>query len=265
VGQRIVLDYSFARPSPSQIKAAGAVGVVRYLSHDRHKAIDAGELHALLTVGLQVALVWEDGARAAAAGYPQGVSDGRDANAQADALNWPDDRPIYFAIDYDVAGDTATPVNYLRGCAAGSKRPVRGYGSLEVVEAARGAQFGAGWQTLAWSHGMVSPHAVLIQTTRPAPVADTDVNVIGDGFTDWGQHPAPTGPHPGPTLNGADMIYRTEDGRLWLALVKDGQTHLSYIHYSEWTVAEPPGTPAPAVFASSREWLTGHGFVFDEA
>lgn len=197
--QRIVLDYAWARPAPAAIVTAGAVGVCRYLSHDTTgKRIDAGELAALHAAGLPVLLVWEDGAQAARAGAPQGVRDARAANQQADALGWPDDRPIFYAVDYDVEGETAVVIDYLRGCAGGSKRPVRVYGNYDVVEAAWHAQFGAGWQTLGWSRGRVSPHACLIQTTRPAPLKDTDVNVIGDGFTDWGQHPLPHRPAPAP-------------------------------------------------------------------
>lgn len=257
MGQTLVLDYSFARPSPSAIAAAGAVGVVRYLSHDADKAIDAGELHALQAVGLAVALVWEDGARAATLGRPQGHVDAAAANAQADALGWPEDRPIFYAVDFDTAGDQHqlwSVVEYLRGAAGGGTRPVRVYGSYEVVEAARAAQFGAGWQTLAWSRDRVSPHACLIQTTRTTPIPQTDVNVIGDGFDDWGQHPLPASPLEEDPLPIAYVIPETDQQPGDGVLAVSGITPPRPVDGVEWAALEAAGARMAGI--PRDEWLT---------
>ncbi len=57
-----VLDYSLARPSPSQIKAKGYIGMLRYVAPvpmDAPKVITAAEYKALRAAGLQVVLNWE--------------------------------------------------------------------------------------------------------------------------------------------------------------------------------------------------------------
>ena len=59
-------DFSYARPVPAAIKAAGYVGVWRYLSGGTPgKDITFAEFESYLNTGLGVGLVWETSAQAA--------------------------------------------------------------------------------------------------------------------------------------------------------------------------------------------------------
>ena len=64
-----VVDFSFARPNPKDIKAKGYVGVMRYLSSNASKRISASEVKDLQANGLAIGLVWEDTAKAPLKGF----------------------------------------------------------------------------------------------------------------------------------------------------------------------------------------------------
>lgn len=98
----LVLDYSWARPSPAAIKGAGYSGVIRYLSYEPSKNLSNAERDALWREGLSIGLVWEATAQAPLGGYARGQADAREANRQADAFGWPRDVVIIYAIDFDV-------------------------------------------------------------------------------------------------------------------------------------------------------------------
>jgi Domain of unknown function (DUF1906)/N-acetylmuramoyl-L-alanine amidase len=182
-----VCDYSYARPSPVALRAAGYTGVVRYLSHTSAKAISAAELVALHAAGLSVALVWQDSATVALKGATQGAADGEAANVMADALGWGPSRPIYFAVDFDVvASQLPAVLAYLRGAATG--RPVGVYGSAWLLDRV-GSAARYFWQPQAWSLGKVSPMAMLLQHTGDQRIPETDHNDVLKGTTDWGQVP----------------------------------------------------------------------------
>lgn len=181
----VVLDYSFARPDPAAIKRAGVVGVVRYLGHGAGKLISGPELERLHRAGLAVGFVWETSANRMDVGAGGGASDARQANAQADALGVPTDRPIYFANDQNRF--TSAHLDYMRGARDNSRRPVGPYGNSALVDAcahALGCRYG--WKVQTW--GPPSPNATLEQmpNVRP-PVPDTDVNYAHR--PDWGGWP----------------------------------------------------------------------------
>lgn len=150
-----VVDYSWGRVGGTDISharavaAAGYVGAIRYLCHpaDGIKRLQAGELAALHGAGLAVGLVWETTADRAGQGRGAGTADAVQANAQADALGWPDDRPIFFAVDFDARPDQVAP--YFAGAVATSVRPVGVYGHYGIVEAFAALPFR--WQCAAWS------------------------------------------------------------------------------------------------------------------
>jgi hypothetical protein len=155
------VDYSFARPAPADIKAAGYRGVCRYLT-GQGKALSASERDAIFAQGLDLLLNFEQLADNAKGGYAQGLKDGRAAADAADALHAPRGMAIYFSVDYDTVGKYPSVVaDYLKGCKAGlAGRYVVGvYGSYYVVTGALAAGDAKyGWTTAAWSYGHKTGH-----------------------------------------------------------------------------------------------------------
>lgn len=190
-----VVDYSWARPTPQLIRDSGYVGAVRYLSYDPSKNLSPIERDALFTAGLAVGLVWETTASRALGGGPAGAEDAAEAERQADALGWPGDRPLYYAVDFDaVAGGPVT--DYFHGATGAARRPVGIYGSYGIVEGIVGSGLVAwGWQAAAWSGGgqgtggsiegrRVSAHARLFQRATPVLGGLCDANDVLR--PDWG-------------------------------------------------------------------------------
>ena len=165
------IDYAWARPDPAQVRARGYDFVCRYLSHDASKDISGPEAQALINAGLAVVLVWETTAARAADGHDAGVTDAQEASRAAYSVGQPEDRPIYFAVDFDAAPSAIA--GYFAGVVSVLGRARTGvYGGYKVVKALLdGAVVGYAWQTLAWSGGQV----------------DSRVNLYQTGETDFGQ------------------------------------------------------------------------------
>lgn len=181
------VDYSFSRPNPADLAAAGYVGALRYLAPlPNAKVITGDEIASLHANGLATGFVWESGASRASAGLAAGRADAYTANDLADSLGVPDTVTIYFAVDFDA--NPSTIEAYFQGAHDVSKRPVGGYGSYAVVEHLLDAGLIVhAWQTVAWSHGQHSARAHLYQRADAAanPPPGTDVNEILQD--DWGQ------------------------------------------------------------------------------
>lgn len=180
------VDYSFSRPNPADLAAAGFRGALRYLCPlPNAKAVTGDEIASLHANGIAIGFVWESGASRAGQGESAGHFDAWTANDQADQLGIPATVPLYFAVDYDAVPAAVAP--YFKGAREVSKRPVGVYGSYRIVEAELDAGCSYGWQTAAWSHGQRSPRAHLFQRADAAanPPPGTDVNDILQD--DWGQ------------------------------------------------------------------------------
>lgn len=190
-------DYSARAISPAALKAAGCAVALRYVSTvGNPKNITKTEYAQLVAAGIQVGLVFETSASWMLGGYSAGVAAAHSARAQATAAGYPVDHPIWYAADFDTsthAGDVATVVDCLRGCAAaeGSHGLVRVYGDFAVVEAAAAAGYVQGWQTVAWSGGKRSAHATVFQTGQTATCGgvQVDINQISNDFTLGGDMP----------------------------------------------------------------------------
>lgn len=208
------VDYSFARPDPAQIKAAGYDMVLRYLASSapaQPKVLTIAERNALWAAGLGIGLVWEESAQRALAGRDAGVADATAANAMAAALGVPADVIIFFAVDFDAAPDQVRP--YFEG--VHSVRPRCGcYGGNKVIDPLMAAGLiQAGWQAGAasWSNGKVSPNASIVQRTSATvahPIPSTDENAIAttDGWG-WFAAAATVPPAaPAPTSDVASII-----------------------------------------------------------
>ncbi|MCL2735762.1 MAG: LysM peptidoglycan-binding domain-containing protein [Propionibacteriaceae bacterium] len=153
------------------------VAVIRYLT-GAGKAITPAELRQLHEAGIAVVFCYETTASRALGGQSAGASDRDSANTALEMLNAPRGTPIYFAIDFDVRpSDMKTVLNYLDAC-NDLTYPARPYGSADVMNAAQMP----GWQTYAWSHGVVSDYAVLYQWKNGQMMggAPVDYNEIRD-------------------------------------------------------------------------------------
>lgn len=139
-------DYSFARPSVSELKKAGVTFVCRYFSHDAKKRLTRKEAEELSAAGIDIVSAWEDASDRASQGHAAGVADAKVALAQHVEVDDPNGKkdngkPIYFTVDEDADPKLVTP--YFEGVVSvlnvkGAKR-VGVYGSAAVCETLKAA------------------------------------------------------------------------------------------------------------------------------
>lgn len=184
----IVIDVAWAQPTVAQIKATGATGVLRYFSTDASKNLTAAHVKAYSAAGLAIGTVYESTAARATAGFAAGVADAQSAEAQRKTVGLPDGHRHFFAVDEDVPW--ASVLAYFQGAVSvlGMGR-CGAYGSYAVVEGAYAYGIRLLWQTVAWSAGKVSAHAVLYQSGGTVLGGGADTNKIM--AADWGQTPNP--------------------------------------------------------------------------
>jgi hypothetical protein len=187
------VDYSWGRPAPAALRAAGFTFAVRYLSWDpTTKNLTRGEAELLAAAGLDLVLVWENHAGDFLVDSAvTGQVHARAARAQAVQVGAPDDVPIYFAVDKDVTADTMDEaLAYVGGVASviGADR-VGVYGEYDVVTAVRLADLAAySWQTAGWSGGKWAAHAQLrqVKNTQKVDGAPVDFDEAwSDDFGAW--------------------------------------------------------------------------------
>lgn len=210
-----VIDVSWSKPSPAAVKAAGYAGVIGYLSHDASKTMSGLYRDECFAHDLLIGLVFEDAATRALGGHVAGMADGQWANAEADALHWPADRPIYYAVDFDVAaGQVNAVLEYLTGAHdARPSRPAGLYGGRLIIDAPQNTAYR--WQTEAWSGAYVSPHACLYQRVRPtAVIAGVSTSSYDEDVVlraDWGGwHPAAPAPPPPPPTPSPEQVLQAK-------------------------------------------------------
>lgn len=152
------LDYSWQKPDPSVIARAGFQFVMRYVDYPgaNGKGITRAELDSLRAAGLAVGLIYESTDSRALDGFTAGASDAAQVQQQIFALDWPADRPIYFAVDFD-AQPAQYPLiaSYFDGVKSvlGSIARIGIYGGYDVMQWAHdNAIAGYFWQSLGWHH-----------------------------------------------------------------------------------------------------------------
>ena len=194
-------DYSWARPDPVALVAAGWTFAIRYISNDRRtmgtpweKNLDALEALALSRAGLDIVLVWEGVAadRDPLRGYHQGVADARDAVDQAAKLGAPADVVVLFAVDWNAAaGELPAIGDYFAGVVSVLGPAHTGcYGHtylLRFLFAAKLIAFGMVPMATAWSKGLDEPRAQLRQTVGAViggAAVDLDEALVDD-FGQW--------------------------------------------------------------------------------
>lgn len=226
----LAFDYSAGRIAPGVLKAAGATAVFRYVSTPGNpKNITAAEYAELTAAGITVGLVYETTATWMLGGYGAGVAAAKAARAQAAAAGYPATHPLWYAADFDTIahpGSLATVIDALHGCADadGSKALVRPYGDYAVIEAAYVAGFTGGWQTVAWSGGIWSAHALIRQTGKSLTEAGVQVDVD--------ENEGPLFPLP-PTLTPAAAAAFIQESSM--------QIEPTTLHPGEYALIVPPG------------------------
>jgi glycoside hydrolase-like protein len=188
-----VLDYSSRPPSGATVRSAGYPGVARYGgTPGRAKNITRAEFEDMDMSGIGVALVYENQAGDALAGYAAGQTSARAILADANSIGFPSNRPFYFAVDKDITGEAqfTAVMSYLDGAASVVGRQRVGvYGEYEVVKRAlEGGHAVYGWQTVAWSGGKHYAGAHLYQRVGYVYPGGVQCDVSDVLQADWGQH-----------------------------------------------------------------------------
>lgn len=203
-----VIDFSAGVPPAVEVKAAGHIGVMRYISPPRlswmtAKPATRPQIDRCRSAGVDVGFVWQYGGADnpdTMRGRTGGHADATSAQAKLNELGCPR-HPVFFAVDFDISLDqwNATAVHYFKAaCEVLGCDRMGIYGHSRVISWAVEdqviADLGGGkhlaWQTPAWSMGERATEAVLYQGTAnvkgPAGI-NIDVNEVL--HHEWGQHP----------------------------------------------------------------------------
>lgn len=193
-----VLDYSAGWPDPAAIRSAGYLGVVRYIgTPGRRKNLTRAEADALRSEGVAIGLVYEDSAGWMQGGARAGVVAARAVEADA-ATCGVELRSCMLACDQQVLA--TQQMDNVMACLDGASTAwglgVTGiYGQKSVVDTALGARHATwGWQTAAWSGGVVSALAHLYQHAGYVTVGGIQCDRSTVLRSDWGQVPRPGSP-----------------------------------------------------------------------
>jgi len=185
------VDYSWGRPDPNELYRLGYRYVLRYLSWDTSgKNIGTSEKNSLIAAGLSIICNWEWDTHDSMRGYDGGRSDAQEAIRQARALGMPENRPIYFSVDFDIQpNQLPTAKSYFDGLASVLPRNRLGiYGSYRAVEEAASAGWCEWfWQTYAWSYGSWYPGNHVKQVLNGVYIAGADCDKNESEVTDRGQ------------------------------------------------------------------------------
>jgi hypothetical protein len=192
------VDFSWGRPDLDAVKRQGYSFVARYAA-TTEKGITKSEADDLHAHGLGIVLVYESYAGRAKEGRIAGYADGKTALANARAIGFPTSRPIYFAVDFNaIPADQFAIDGYLGGAATviGASR-VGVYGSYFLVNRCYQNKSASWfWQTYAWSTGLVSAHAHLLQYLNGQTVGGADVDLNESKQVDFGAWVPDTAPVP---------------------------------------------------------------------
>jgi hypothetical protein len=197
------IDYAWQHPSIQSLVDWGATFVCRYVSPAASKNETLAEAQRLASRGIWSVLVYESTAGRAKAGTAAGASDARRALALARGMHMPEDRPIYFAVDYDVQ-NLAEIEDYFHGVNSvlGNRRTGI-YGGLKAVRHIYNLGLAKYvWQTYAWSG---SPTVWF--TPSHIQQYHNDINIGGVGVDanratvkDYGQWKPDVSPTPAPPV-----------------------------------------------------------------
>lgn len=195
-----LIDFSAARFTPSEVKALGRVGIIRYVASGR-PGISATkqEVDAFRSAGLLFVAVWQRGKDRALSGRPGGVVDAKDAAAYTAGLGAGELDAIHFSVDVDATdAQLPTVLAYFEGIAEvlGWHR-VGVYGGIRTLEYLHErTPMSLFWQTASWSGGRLAPFATLYQYKVDTPGNPVRLNGKAVDFDrsltayygQWGEH-----------------------------------------------------------------------------
>lgn len=184
------IDYAWSKPTTAVMKAAGVKFIARYLSNDPSKNLTRSEATAANDAGIWCVVVWETTAARALDGRSAGVTDAGRARDQAAALGMPDDRPIYFAVDFDAQPSQYAAIkSYFDGVASvlGRDRVGMYAGYYPITWAFDNRIIEWGWQTYAWSGGQWDTRAHIQQYKNGVVLGGSDVDYNRAMYGDYGQ------------------------------------------------------------------------------
>jgi hypothetical protein len=217
------IDYAGGRPNLKAAWAEGKRFAVRYL-YTPTKGVTATEAAAIRAAGLGLVCVYESYAARAKEGQAAGVADGKTAMAWAHVIGLPDNRPVYFAVDFEpTAVDLGHIDAYLKGVAGclGANR-VGVYGSYATVEHCHKSGTARWfWQTYAWSHGQHSAWMHLSQYLNGVAVAGATVDLDRSVQADFGAW-MPAAAKPAPVVKQAAPFHMMTAAEM-LEMVKNAR------------------------------------------
>jgi hypothetical protein len=188
-------DFAFGSPGSdgAAFVEAGLEFVVRYVPYtgDGGKGLKAVEVEDFHSHGVAICLVWETTAGRALDGYNAGAVDAQYARQSARSMGFPDDRPIYYAIDTDINSSLYDEVvSYFHGVSDVEGPGLTGaYGEYEAMVLLQNSGYVKWfWQCLAWSAGRDFPDRHMYQYTPGTPfnghLVDYDY-AYGDDYGQW--------------------------------------------------------------------------------
>jgi hypothetical protein len=181
------VDYSFDKPSPAQLRAAGKTFACLYVSDSASgKNMTPGEVRDLHANGIAVVAVYQTSRGFMISGFADGRHAATAGIALATSCGMPAGRPLYFALDTEPASLSAADWLRVRafcdGAAAAIGRDRVGvYGGVDAIERLVPDAARWGWQTRAWSvrNGVV-------QWSPRAGIRQFDLGPGGQGFAAFG-------------------------------------------------------------------------------
>lgn len=194
-----LIDFAERRIAPEDIRSAGYIGVVNYVSearpgaHFEAKPLTRGYADSLRGAGLHIVSNFQYGKPGGTApsdftrGFDGGVADAHTALGLHNAAGGGNSAPIFFSVDDDINIDTWNnlAVNWFRGINSvlGAQRTgIYGHAQVcrwSINDGVIGRSSTPGhwwaWQTRTWSHGQREPGAVLYQevvnsASNPGPL-----------------------------------------------------------------------------------------------
>jgi Domain of unknown function (DUF1906) len=234
------VDYAFSNPSPTSLFQAGKRFAMRYVGPgSSSKLLTTAEAATITRAGLSLVLLVEGAAADAARGFALGQAHANSALAMCRARGFPVNRPMYFAVDYDVATTNwAGPREYLRGAGTVLGSGLVGvYGEYDVmVWASRDGVAQWFFQTYAWSAGKWFQGNHVEQYKNGVSLAGGVVDLCRSKQADFGQW--------GTAGEESDMLIRvTESGAIWTV----DQARLWRRYISEEEAPTWKGVPTTAI------------------
>lgn len=222
-------DFSFSRPSPLGLKAAGISAVGRYLWETTGgKGLSKAEYDSYARVGIRTWYIFEEDGTELTGGWAAGVRVAQRAERIRKAQGLPPGA-IYFTIDHDYAGPAlAACVQAIKGAVSvlgfGRVGIYGGYSHILAMQAARACAYY--WQTFAWSYGKVASGIHLYQYDNGVTLANGNVDLCQIKQANFGQPGAAVAGGGGTPIGEADMgtlyslpisfVPNNTDATIWL-------------------------------------------------